>query len=197
MRGWHAQAHLRGLDFDGPRCLVKTLLSDGRTYCFCSTFTPLAFAIANSESKPCCSLLLQTVLQASRELCQVDLSVAAKQLHADLAPGIEVARRAVLPNALRMSRASDYAHVTGACRPWKRKRKHQNVANHRSGLFPMVSRLLSVAGKPLLPLIENSVHCLCCVPTALILDFDLEMCFSPQRRALAPKWSANGVFCTF
>eukprot|EP00434_Breviolum_minutum_P028258 symbB.v1.2.024998.t1/scaffold2404.1/size80018/2 len=170
--------------------LSKHYASDGRTYCFCSTFTPLAFAIANSESRPCCSLLLQTVLHASTQLCQVDLSVAAKQFHADLAPGIEAARKSVLPNALRVS---DYAHVIGACRPGKQKCKHQNVANHRSGLFPMVSHHLTVAGKPLLPLIENCVHCLRCVPTALIfhsiasLLFDTLLAQNPPEHAVVEK----------
>ena len=91
-----------------------------------------------------------------------------------------------------LSRVSDYAHVIGACRPGKRKCKHQNVANHRSGLFPMVSQLFTISGKPLLPLIENGVHGLRCVPTALILDFDLEMCFSPHLRAIFHFSSGQG-----
>ena len=139
--------------------------SDGKTYAFQSTFTPLAFCLANNEGKTCFQPFLTAVVQAGHALCHIDLTVAVKQFHADLAAGAELARQIVFPNSVRVS---DFAHVIGVCRPGKQKAGFQDTAAHRSGMFSVVNTHLSSAGRSLLPLIRQTIHFLRCVPTATI-----------------------------
>lgn len=161
--------------------LTKHYSSDGKTYGFRTTYSPLIFAIANTESQPTYTLLMQAAARAASALCNIDLPRVTRQYHADMHPGQEAARRDVFPAAARVS---DFAHVIGATRP---------SSNHRSGLLSLAKNNLSRAGQRLMPLIEHTIHLLRVAPTALIfhtlasLLFDTLLSQGPPERIAVQK----------
>ena len=170
--------------------LTKHYSSDGRVYAFRSTYTPLAYAISNTESKPAYDLLFAVAIRMAESLCGLDFSQCVKQYHADLHPGEEAARRERFPNTARVA---DFAHVIGATQPKKNNRDNPPIPGFRSGLFSLARKHVSVAGRRLLPLIEHTIHLLRIVPTALVfhsvavLLFDTLLAQVPPERTLAQK----------
>ena len=137
--------------------LTKHYSSDGKTYGFRTTYSPLIFAIADTESQPTYTLLMQAAARAASALCNIDLPRATRQYHADMHPGQEAARRDVFPASARVS---DFAHLIRAAR--------SSSSSHRSGLFSLAKNNLSREGQRLMPLIEHTIHLLRVAPTALI-----------------------------
>ena len=170
--------------------LSKHYSSDGRTYAFRTTYTPLAFAISNTEQKSAYDLLFAVAIRMGHALCGIDLQLAVRQYHADLHPGEEAARREAFPNAARVA---DFAHVIGATHPKKNQATKPTLAGFRSGLFALAKKHISVPGQRLLPLLQHTVHLLRVVPTALVfhcianLLFDTLLAQQPPERSLVRK----------
>ena len=159
---------------------------------FRTTFTPLLFAIANTESCSTYSLLFTAAVNAARKLCAIDLPAVAWQYHADLHPGEDNARAACLPNAARVA---DFAHLIGACRrPAAKAAPAQGERFHawRAGIMATVRRHLSRPGVRLLPLIQHAIYLLRCLPTALLFHTVAHLLFAtleaqepPERTVVA------------
>ena len=158
--------------------LTKHYSRDGTSYAFRTTFTPLIFAVANTERQETYECLFQAALRCAKEWWDIDLSTAARQYHADLHPGEDLARESIFPNALRVA---DVARVIGSCkRGARRKAAHQpkdeKMAAWRGGLFSVAKKHL--CNKKLLPLIQNVVHLLRSLPTALLFHSVAALLFS-------------------
>eukprot|EP00439_Symbiodinium_sp_Y106_P016405 s1248_g2.t1 len=172
--------------------LTKHYSRDGTTYAFRTTFTPLMFAVANVERQETYECLFKAAATCAKQWCDIDLSTAARQYHADLHPGEDLARESVFPNALRVA---DFAHVIGACKRGSRQKadrpKDERMAAWRSGLFSVAKKHLRK--KQLLPLIQNVVHLLRSLPTALLfhsvstLLFDTLLAQEPREEKVVQR----------
>lgn len=82
------------------------------TYAFRSTFSPLAFAIANKECQATYTALFRGAVTCAKSFIDLDLPPRVFQYHCDWHPGENLARLAVFPNS---ARAADFSHFIGAC----------------------------------------------------------------------------------
>ena len=163
--------------------LTKHYASDGQTYAFRSTYSPLLFALANKECKETYKPLFQGAVACATTLLDIDLPPRVAQYHCDWHPGENLARLEVFPDS---ERVADFAHFIGACvRPKQEPSPDETVQAYRAGFSGTVKRNLH--DQTWREYLVSWVHVLRSCPSALLFHTIVHHIFSYMLSSNPPE----------